>query len=60
VVWTVLTIGMLLAFGARHPRVFDEDTPLDPARLWLAAFALLMFVLCFTPAPIQPTALVGH
>jgi len=60
VVWTVLTVGMLLVFGPRHPRVFDEETPLDSSRLWLAAFALLMFVLCFTPSPIQPAALVGR
>ena len=60
VVWTVLTIGMLLLFGPRHPRVIDEEIPLDRSRLWLAAFALLMFVLCFTPAPIQPAALVGR
>jgi membrane-associated protease RseP (regulator of RpoE activity) len=60
IVWTVLTVGMLLAFGPRHPRVIDEEVPLDRSRLWLAAFALLMFVLCFTPAPIQPAALVGR
>jgi membrane-associated protease RseP (regulator of RpoE activity) len=60
VVWTVLTVGMLLVFGPRHPRVVDEEMPLDTRRLWLAAFALLMFVLCFTPAPIQPAALVGR
>ena len=60
VVWTALTIGMLLVFGPRHPRVFDEDQPLDRNRLLLAVFALLMFVLCFTPAPIQPAALVGR
>jgi membrane-associated protease RseP (regulator of RpoE activity) len=60
IVWTVLTVGMLLVFGPRHPRVFDEDTPLDTSRMWLAAFALLMFILCFTPAPIQPAALVGR
>ena len=60
VVWTVLTVGMLLVFGPRHPRVIDEEMPLDSSRLWLAAFALLMFVLCFTPAPIQPAALVGR
>jgi hypothetical protein len=51
---------MLLVFGPRHPRVFDEDQPLDRNRLLLAVFALLMFVLCFTPAPIQPAALVGR
>jgi Predicted membrane-associated Zn-dependent proteases 1 len=60
VVWTVLTIGMLLLFGPRHPRVIDEEIPLDKYRMWLAAFALLMFALCFTPAPIQPAALVGR
>jgi len=60
VVWTVLTVGMLLLFGPRHPRVIDEEIPLDKYRMWLAAFALLMFALCFTPAPIQPAALVGR
>lgn len=56
--WTVLTLAMLLAFGPRHPRTADEEEPLDPARLWMAAFALVMFVLCFTPAPIEPFDLV--
>src|ERR1051325_10478707 len=60
VVWTALTVAMLIVFGPRHPRVFDEEMPLDTARLWLALFAVLMFVLCFTPAPIQPAALVGR
>ena len=46
---------MLLAFGPRHPRTIDEDVPLDTGRLWLAVFALVMFVLCFTPAPIEPS-----
>ena len=53
-VWTVLTVVMLITFGPRHPRTFDEDVPLDRTRLWLAAFAALMFILCFTPAPIEP------
>ncbi|MGB7219631.1 MAG: site-2 protease family protein [Vicinamibacterales bacterium] len=59
-VWTVLMIGMLVMFGPRHPRVFDEHVPLDRARLILAVFALAMFVLCFTPAPIQPIELIGR
>jgi membrane-associated protease RseP (regulator of RpoE activity) len=58
-VWTVLTVGMLIVFGPRHPRTFDEDLPLDRTRLWLALFALIMFVLCFTPAPIEPLDLVS-
>ena len=53
VVWTVLTIAMLHAFGPRHPRVVDEDTPLDPPRLLLALFAVAIFIVCFTPAPIR-------
>jgi membrane-associated protease RseP (regulator of RpoE activity) len=57
-VWTILLIVMLFVVGPRHPRVFDEDQPLDRTRLWLALFALVMFVLCFTPAPIQPTELL--
>ena len=36
---------------------FDEDVPLDRTRLVLALFALVMFVLCFTPAPIEPMEL---
>ena len=59
-VWTVLTVVMLLAFGPRHPRTMDEDVPLDGGRLWLAAFALVMFVLCFTPAPLEPFDLVSR
>jgi membrane-associated protease RseP (regulator of RpoE activity) len=59
IVWTVLTVAMLLTFGPRHPRTIDEHVPLDAPRLWLAFFALVMFVLCFTPAPIEPLDLVS-
>jgi len=52
ILWTVLAAGTLYAFGPRHPRTYDEDLPLDSGRLWLALFAVVMFVLCFTPAPI--------
>jgi membrane-associated protease RseP (regulator of RpoE activity) len=58
-VWTVLTVIMLLAFGPRHPKTFDEHIPLDRGRQLLALFALIMFVLCFTPAPIEPLDLVA-
>jgi membrane-associated protease RseP (regulator of RpoE activity) len=58
-VWAALTIGMLLVFGPRHPRTPDEDVPLDRARVWLAVFAVVMFVLCFTPAPIEPMDLIA-
>jgi membrane-associated protease RseP (regulator of RpoE activity) len=59
-VWTVLTVVMLVAFGPRHPRTIDEDVPLDSGRRWLALGALVMFIICFTPAPIEPFDLVGR
>jgi membrane-associated protease RseP (regulator of RpoE activity) len=51
VIWTVLLVGMLSAFGWHHPRVPDEQVPLDRTRMILAIVALIMFVVCFTPAP---------
>jgi len=58
IIWTALTIGMLIAFGPKHPRVFDEEVPLDRSRLLLALCAIAMFILCFTPAPIRPMELI--
>jgi membrane-associated protease RseP (regulator of RpoE activity) len=57
-VWTVLAGVSILVLGPRHPPTIDEHVPLDPTRLKLAAFAVLMFVLCFTPAPIEILDLV--
>ena len=59
-VWAGLTVLMLLTFGPHHPRTVDEDVPLDSTRKALAVFAVIMFVLCFTPAPIEPMAIVRH
>jgi membrane-associated protease RseP (regulator of RpoE activity) len=58
--WTGLMIVMLLAFGRHHPPVFDEEVPLDRTRVLMAVFAAVMFILCFTPAPIQPIDLIRH
>jgi membrane-associated protease RseP (regulator of RpoE activity) len=59
VVWTVLMIAMLLYFGRHHPRTYDEREPLDRTRKVLAVVALAIFVVCFTPAPIEELRLVG-
>jgi membrane-associated protease RseP (regulator of RpoE activity) len=59
-VWTGLMTVMLFVFGPRHPRVFDEDAPLDRTRLILAACAVVMFVVCFTPVPITISELIRH
>ncbi len=58
VVWTLMLLAMLYFFGPHHPPTVDEHVPLDRARLALAAIALLIFVLSFTPAPIEPLDLV--
>ena len=58
IVWTGLLLVMLFVFGPHHPRVFDEHLPLDRTRLLLALLALAMFVVCFTPVPIEPTELL--
>jgi membrane-associated protease RseP (regulator of RpoE activity) len=59
-VWTVLMMVMLFAYGPHHPRTLDEHVPLDPARKWLAFAAFVILVLCFTPAPIEPLQLIGR
>ena len=54
--WISMAIIMLImAFflGVRHPHIDDEGAPLDGRRKLLALFALIMFVLCFTPVPIE-------
>lgn len=58
IAWTVIAIGLLVAFGWRHPSVWDEEVPLDTRRRWMALLALAIFVLCFTPAPIEPLDLL--
>jgi len=44
---------MALIFGFRHPRVIDEHAPLDPVRRVVSLIALMVFILCFTPVPID-------
>ncbi len=46
-VWTTV----LLFLGVRHPVTVDDSIPLSRRHIWLGWFALVMFVLCFTPMP---------
>jgi hypothetical protein len=48
-----MVVVMLRVMGRHHPRTADEDEPLDTPRLLLAAFAVAMMVLSFTPVPIS-------
>jgi membrane-associated protease RseP (regulator of RpoE activity) len=58
-VMTIMMLTMLAMFGPRHPRVVYEHEPLGRGRVAVAVFALVMFILCFTPVPIQLQDLVG-
>jgi hypothetical protein len=58
IVWTGLAVALLASFGWRHPPTWDDHVPLDRARMWLALVALIVFAVCFTPAPIEPLDLV--
>jgi len=58
IVWTALAVGLLTRFGWRHPPTWDDHVPLDRTRRWVALGALLVFLLCFTPVPIQPLDLI--
>ena len=50
--WLIWAFVILL-LGMRHPRIIDEATPLSPQRKFMAAIALLIFVLSFIPDPIK-------
>lgn len=49
---TVMMALMAIFLGIRHPRIIDEDAPLDAPRKALALLALVLFIVCFTPIPI--------
>jgi membrane-associated protease RseP (regulator of RpoE activity) len=54
IAWTVLLGLMLLLTGMHHPPTLDDSTRLDSTRLALAVAGLVMLIVCFTPAPIEP------
>ena len=54
IAWTVLLVIMIWMMGPGHPPTLDEDEQLDRRRLVLAAVALAILIVCFTPAPIGP------
>ncbi len=47
--WAVIALVM----GVRHPRVPDEQVPLDSRRRLLGWLCIAVFVLCFMPEPIR-------
>ena len=59
IVMTLMMIVMLFLLGPRHPRVLFEEQPLGRGRNAVAVMAVVMLILCFTPAPIEPYELLG-
>ncbi len=57
-VWTGLMVAMIAMYGPHHPPLRDEHVALDRGRVWLALLALVILVICFTPAPIEPLELL--
>ncbi len=53
-IWAVIALVM----GVVHPRLWDEDFPLDRRRRRIGWLALAIFVLCFIPEPVKIVAAV--
>lgn len=49
----IMMAAMAFFLGFGHPHVIDEHERLDPKRTMVAILALVIFVLCFTPVPIE-------
>ncbi len=49
----LLWAGIILILGTRHPRTWDEDSPLGSTRTALAAMIALIFILAFIPDPVR-------
>ena len=60
IAWAGLTVFMLIRFGPRHPRTLDHHIPLDRTRLLVAVGAVVIFILCFTAAPIELPDFIGE
>jgi membrane-associated protease RseP (regulator of RpoE activity) len=48
--WIIFGLVLGRFLGIYHPPVLDNQ-PLTTGRKWVAVFALLVFILCFTPRP---------
>jgi membrane-associated protease RseP (regulator of RpoE activity) len=53
ILWLILLIVMIRFIGWEHPAAEDDELPLDPVRLGLAALLIAIFVVCFIPVPIS-------
>jgi len=54
ILMTLVMVAMMFLIGPRHPRVLNEYEPLGAGRYALFVFAIVMFILCFIPVPVDP------
>ena len=52
ILWTILMLVMIGLVGPHHPPTLDDEVPLGRGRLLVAAIALLILAVCFTPEPL--------
>jgi len=52
-VTAILLVVMTMFFGFRHPRPIDDQTPVGSGRTAIAICAAIIFILCFTPVPVD-------
>ena len=50
---TIMMLVMAFFLGFKHPPIGNEDEELGTGRKMLAACALVIFIICFTPVPIE-------
>lgn len=51
--WVVYAVLLTVLVRVGHPPVLDDREPLGASRLLVALIGLLVFILCFMPAPIS-------
>lgn len=49
----MIFLVLLWLMGVKHPPTINDHEPLDPRRRRIAVVMLVLFILCFTPTPIQ-------
>ncbi len=59
ILWALLLLVMVVMLGPRHPHMMDDHIPLDRTRRWIALGTAAIFVLCFTPAPMEFSELIA-
>ncbi len=58
--WAILMVAMIAVLGPSHPPTIDHQIPLDLTRRRVALATLVIFILCFTPAPIEVGDLISQ